>query len=92
MQCCSQVRLRHNLYVSQKSRPQPTKSGGVECEADCATNDIAGGMLLYVGGEIIADPKLEVLEPCERTDRPSDIGIDQVRIGQAERRCLHLFR
>jgi len=51
---------------SQKLRPQPTKSGGVECEADCATNDIAGGMLLYVGGEIIADPKLAVLEPCER--------------------------
>jgi hypothetical protein len=36
---------------------------------------------LCIGGEIIADPKLEVLEPGEWTERPADIDIDQSRRG-----------
>src|ERR1700746_2436460 len=80
---------RHRSFLAcRNSAPQLAKSGGVEGDADRAVNDIACDVLLHVSDQIIADAKLQVLKPGERTDGPANIGINQPRCGAVLTRDL----
>ena len=62
MQCCSQVRL----YEARNYGRNPPNPVGWNARRIAPQTTLRAVCFLYVGGEIIADPKLAVLEPCER--------------------------